>query len=121
MRARAKYTVVVRLLVLAFFWGVLGGYLTLAAGPIAGVLVLAALVLGLRALRGQPAHVGTFMVGAGISGTAILGRVLLEAWKCDYQPCTSVLTFPTFALFAVISVAGLALLLLPLARRRGRR
>ena len=89
--------------------GAVAGYVALAYGPLAAVLVLVASALGLIVLHAGSGDLGVFMLGAGLSSTAVLGRVLLYASTCDYQPCISALTLPTFALAVAIALAGLVL------------
>lgn len=105
-------------LVVAVGWGAFSGYMALAIGPIGLLLVLGVLALGMKAASGGFEHLGAFLLGFGLSGTAILGRVLMYAQQCGYQNCTSPSTFPVFLAFLALGASGLGLLLALLVSRK---
>jgi hypothetical protein len=124
---------------LAFLWGVVGTFLafTVASstfglavflGPAAAVLIVAGLLLGLKAFHGGSSHVAAFLLGGGVSGAlAFVSRALLQAWDCAnpppfvgigrYASCmwnppwsTTDAGLPTFWAFAATAIAAFAIL-----------
>jgi chromate transport protein ChrA len=84
------------------------GYAALAAGPLPAATAIAFLLLLLLRYRRQPEQPGGYMVGAGLTGAAILFKVLSDCSppSCHYEVLTPIVG----AVFVVVAVTGAGLL-----------
>lgn len=98
--------------------GLVAGYVSLLGFPITGALVVVASLLALRLLRPNGVEAGIFLLTAGVAGAFVLGQVLINAWKCDYNPCISDSTAPTFGAYVVIAAVGATAAGIAVYRRR---
>ncbi|TMC43498.1 MAG: hypothetical protein E6J25_05560 [Chloroflexi bacterium] len=92
------------------------GYAALAAGPLPLITAIVFLVLLLARFRSRPEQPGGYMLGAGLTGAAILIKVISACSppSCHYE----VLTPLVGAVFIVVAVVGAGLLVRAVLQRR---
>ena len=96
-------------------------------GPFTVLIVVAAVAIWLSLLRFQGklarpglADGGAFLLGAGITGTALVAWLQAQLQsKCVPVPCTSWLPrMPALVTFVLIGIVGLALLAISFRRKK---
>ena len=92
------------------------GYASLAGGPLPAITALIFLVLLLARFRTRPEQPGAYMLGAGLTGAAILFKVIADCSppSCAYQVITPIVG----VLFIVIALGGAALLVRAVTQHR---
>lgn len=92
------------------------GYAALAAGPLPAATAIVFLLLLLSRFRRRPEQPGGYMVGAGLSGAAILFKVLADCSppSCHYEILTPIVG----VVFIVVAVAGAGLLVRAIQEHR---
>lgn len=92
------------------------GYAALAAGPLPAATAIVFWLLLLLRFRRQPEQPGGYMVGAGLTGAAILFKVLADCSppSCHYEVLTPVVG----VVFIVVAVTGAGLLMRAALQRR---
>ena len=98
--------------------GLVAGYVSILGFPITTSLLVVALLLALRIRGWSGVEVGIFLAAAGAACTLVLGEVLLNASKCDYRPCVSESTTPTFVACVAIATIGAGTAVVAAYRRR---
>ena len=92
------------------------GYAALAAGPLPAATAIVFWLLLLLRFRRQPEQPGGYMVGAGLTGAAILFKVLADCSppSCHYEVLTPIVG----VVFIVVAVTGAGLLMRAALQRR---
>ena len=106
---------------IAFAVGLFMGYASLQGGPVAALAAAIFLALLLLRVRQRPELVGAYALGLGAMGVVLLGSIVLRMPACQESvtgECYARVTSSTIAVYAVVALAGAALLVRGIRRLR---